>query len=72
MELNVEEYMYAVDTVQVSLPVNTWLVSVAEDVPSGGKVLSVTKILWIYIVLFFYQKMYIITDIGIEYAADVY
>lgn len=29
MELNVEEYMYAVDTVQVSLPVNTWLVSVA-------------------------------------------
>lgn len=56
MELNVEEYMYAVDTVQVSLPVNTWLVSVAEDVPSGGKVLCVTKILWIYIFLFFYQK----------------
>lgn len=41
-----------------------------EDVPLGGKVISVTKVLWT--VPFFYINMYIIDEIGIEYAADGY
>lgn len=64
--------VYAVDTVQVSLPVTMQLVSVTENVPLGGKVLSVTKVLYTVTDPFFNINMYIIDDIGIEYAADVY
>lgn len=43
-----------------------------EDVPLGGKVLSVTKVLLTVTVPFFNINMYINDDIGIECAADVY
>lgn len=42
-ELNVK--VFAVDTVQVALPVIMLLVSVTEDVPLGRKILSVTKVI---------------------------
>lgn len=41
-----------------------------EDVPLGGKVLSVTKVLLTVTVPFFNINMYIIDDIGIECADD--
>lgn len=41
------------------------------NIQSFGKVLSVTKVYY-ELFLFFNINMYIIDDIGIEYAADVY